>query len=81
MKTVPVSLQYYNGTILDSTTVTLTSGYNFRTTKPCSEGKWYYEVTHISGDSHMNFGFSYDYETQHGFFWCKQAYFRLLFYI
>ena len=67
MKTVPVSLAFMNGTILYNTSVTLTSSGDMKTTKPCSEGRWYYEITHIGGDICMNFGFSYDYQWYESF--------------
>ena len=61
MRTVPVSLEWLNGTSLNNTTATSTSLSPLRTSKPCSEGRWYYEITHVSGDGHINFGFGYDY--------------------
>ena len=60
MRTVPVSLKWMNETSLHSTNGTLQSSLPFFTTKQCSEGKWYYELSHIDGDRHVNFGFSYE---------------------
>ena len=57
---VHVSLRLEDGTLLDNLKFSLKSQQIVFTNKPNSEGRWYYEVTHLRGDGCASFGYTYN---------------------
>ena len=56
----PVYLKYYNGAIIEGNQFSLESLKPILTTKLQTEGRWYFEVTHISGNDYPCVGFCFD---------------------
>ena len=62
-----------NSVYEDNVITMITDKGYYITTKPASEGRWYYEFTHIQGDCFHYVGFAPYYDKYQGFFFYPQG--------